>query len=653
MPTRLRFLAARAATGLRSDASGSSGASVREGDAPAARTSTRTRGARRAPAAPAALGDAPGRLRSPDARVIAALAVAFAALTVLTWRRWGNPELDPGADLTAADLVAHGTVPYEQLRYFYGPAGLYALAAAFRVLGTNLTVAFGFGLAQTAAILAAFHALARRWLDPVLAGLATLVLLAIGFSGTLFNFVLPHTNAATFGLLFTLLQALALAYRRPWLAGAAAGVVLLTRPEFVIAAAAIGAGAVLGAWRFEGGRAALRLAVAQLVPALVLGGGVLAVFAAVAGFHRFFFECLIPLDFARVSGGRFQSDWAPFTFESLVGLLARGWAFLGLFAALVVAAPNVRERHGAARIAALWPLAAFAGSLLLLDGASRALGAFPGTRGRVEDDCVRLLLPMSWLPVAAFVAFALGARAFVRRERSPLGGDWPADAALLLGAAAFAIRAYNDFTTDIYATYYAALPLLVAAIGARWVVRRRPKARDTVILAMAVCAFALVVHAWVGLYRKQDAPVRTLRGTYLARQPAAREIQRTVDLVLARSPRDSTLLALPDDPGLYFFTARRPALYEITFLPGTLDSKADELEAIARLERQRTPLVVLGARRFDQYGYPQIGVDYNRVLMAYVRRAYRTIAVFGDVTHPPRNSMPSQAFTVFERRPGA
>ena len=33
------------------------------------------------------------------------------------------------------------------------------------------------------------------------AGLATAVLMAIGFSGTAFNFILPHTNSATFGLL--------------------------------------------------------------------------------------------------------------------------------------------------------------------------------------------------------------------------------------------------------------------------------------------------------------------------------------------------------------------------------------------------------------------------------------------------------------------
>ena len=42
------------------------------------------------------------------------------------------------------------------------------------------------------------------------AGLATAVLLAIAFSGTTFDFVLPHTNSATIGLLCLLLELLAL-----------------------------------------------------------------------------------------------------------------------------------------------------------------------------------------------------------------------------------------------------------------------------------------------------------------------------------------------------------------------------------------------------------------------------------------------------------
>src|SRR6202035_4489769 len=108
-----------------------------------------------------------------DHTVIAFLVLAFAALVALSWRKWGMPEGDAGAELTTADLIKHGAVAYRDVRYFYGPLGLYSLALAFKVFGTSFTVAYGFGLVQAAAILGAFYALARRWLDPVAAGLTT------------------------------------------------------------------------------------------------------------------------------------------------------------------------------------------------------------------------------------------------------------------------------------------------------------------------------------------------------------------------------------------------------------------------------------------------------------------------------------------------
>lgn len=590
------------------------------------------------------------RLTAPDARAVAGVLLFVALLTLVSWRRWGNPELDAGADLTVADLVAHGAVPYRDVRYFYGPAGLYSLAAAFKVLGTSFTVAFAFGYVQTLAILGTFYALARTWLPAVTAGLATAFLAAIGFSGTLFNFVLPHTNAATFGLLFLLLEALALARRRPVLAGVAAGAVALTRPEFLAFAAAVAAGAVAGRWREAGIRDAGREALALLLPAVLVAAPILGALASTAGTHRLFFENLIPLDFVRVAGGRFQADWAPFTFASIVATAARGLVYVSLLAALVAATLRVRAGRGVGRLIGLWPLAAAVGGLLALDGAARILGVFPGSRQAVEDECVRLLLPMSWLPVAAAIGAVWGARRLWRGGDPPLRASWPGDLALLAGAAACGIRAYNDFTTDVYSTYYAALPLLVAAVGHQAIAVRWPRARPAVLAALGVGAAALSVHAYVGLYRDNNTLVRTARGGYLASDRAAPAIQRTVDLLRARTRPGEPLLALPDDPGLHFMADRPPALYEVTFLPGTLDSVADERQAIDRLHRVRPPYVVVGARRFDQYGKPEIGVDYNRELLAYVRRSYRLAVTYGDVRDPPRNSMPSEAFSIYVRR---
>jgi hypothetical protein len=373
----------------------------------------------------------------------------------------------------------------------------------------------------------------------------------------------------------------------------------------------------------------------------VLGG-----FALAVGADRLFFENLIPLDFTRVAGFRFQENWAPFTVASLVATVARGALWIVPVLALALSLERASAARGWRRVLALWPLAVTALAFGLLDGMSRLTGAFPGTRSVIEDETIRLLIPMTWLPVAAFAAGVWGLVALARRDEPPLGGTWPADLAVIAAAVALAVRAYNEFTTDIYATYYAALPLLLAAIGHERLARRRPGAEPALLGALAIAAVALSVHAYVGLYTDNNTEVTTARGSYLANDVAAPAVQRTVDVVRSRTREDDPLLALPDDPGIHFMTDRRPALYEITFLPGTLDSVKDERAAIARLRRERPPLVVIGARRFDQYGLPTIGEDYNRELLEFIRSRYSVTATFGDVDHPPRGSMPSEAFTV-------
>ena len=53
------------------------------------------------------------------------------------------------------------------------------------------------------------------------------------------------------------------------------------------------------------------------------------------------------------------------------------------------------------------------------------------------------------------------------------------------------------------------------------------------------------------------------------------------------------ILALPADAGLSFMTDRPPALYNPMFLPGLLDSRADEVEAIAQLEAEHVRYAVV------------------------------------------------------------
>ncbi len=585
-----------------------------------------------------------------DASAIAVLAACFAALAALTWRKWGVPEIDAGAELTTADLVKHGALAYRDVRYYYGPLGLYSLALSFKLLGSSFTVAYAFGLAQALAILAAFYTLARQWLVPLSAGLATAVLMAIGFSGTAFNFVLPHTSSATFGILFLLLTLLALARERLLLAGAAAGLVGLTRPEFVAVAAAALAAYLLASWRLQGRAVALSRAWRLALPAIAIPTVVLGWFAARVGLSTLIGENLWPAKFIRV-GAKTESDWMPFTLASFFGVLARGAIYGGLLAALVVSVEAARRDRGMRRVTALWPLLAALAALGLLDALLRASGLFAGQRAAIELEARHLMLGMSFLPALGFAAVAFAALRLRRRGDSPLGGSWPVDLALIVAAAALGLRAYNAFTVDgSYAPYYAAPLVLLLGILHAQLAERRPQARVAVHGALGLVAAGLAAYALGGLYVHDTTAVHTPRGTFVTTAAAAPAIQAAVRKIDALTSPGQRILAAPVDGGLYFMSDRRPALRELSLLPGLIASAGEERTAIARLRRDRVTLAVIGSRDFSSWGSRTFGVDYDPLLGQYLHSQALDVETLGTLANPPGGTYPSQGFTVLHLR---
>jgi hypothetical protein len=600
----------------------------------------------------------------------------MAALTVATWRKWGMPEIDAGAEMTTADLVKHGAMAYRDVRYYYGPIGLYTLALAFKLAGTSFTTAYAFGLAQTAAIIASFYTLARQWLNPLVAGLASAVLMAIGYSGTAFNFILPHTNSATFGLLSVLLMLLALTRGRTLWAGTAAGIVGLTRPEFAAVAWAAMAAYTLATWRVDGRPAAWSAAWRLALPALALPALVLGWFATRAGAGTLFTENLWPVKFIRV-GAKTEQNWMPFTPASLLGLAARAGIYLGLLGALVKSVEGWRTSRDAVRTAgekagegpakpargplsgptiALWPLGATALTLAVADGALRASGALTQQRTAIELEARHLTLGMSWLPALGLGACAVAAVRLLRAGNSPLRskgphGSWPADAALIVVAAGLGLRAYNAFTTEgSYAPYYAApLVLLLGILHAR-IAERQPQARAASLGALGLVAAGLAAYALGGLYVHDTTAVHTPRGTFVTTAAAAPALEGAVRAIDARTHPGERILAAPDDGGLYFMADRPPALYELTLLPGLLATPAEERTAVARLRREHVAFAVTGARDLAAWGTPTFGVDYDRLLGAYLRGATSSDEVIGTLAEPAGGTNPAKGFTVVRLR---
>jgi hypothetical protein len=592
-----------------------------------------------------------------DGPVVLALCACFAALTALTWRRWGVPEIDAGAELTTADLIKHGALAYRDVRYYYGPLGLYSLALAFKLCGTSFTTAFAFGLAQTAAILTAFYALARRWLEPLGAGLATAVLLAIGFSGTAFNFVLPHTDSATFGLLFLLLMLLALTHGRLLSAGVMAGLVGLTRPEFELVAAGALAAYVLAAWRTEGRSVALDAVWRLALPAVVIPMAVLGWFAWRVGLSTLVTENLWPVKFIAV-GAKTESSWMPLTLASLVGLALRAAVYLGLLVALVKSAEGWSVRRGTTRALGVgralcaWPLAAVLLAIALADALLRASGLLATQRSAIELEVRHLMLGMSWLPALGLAAAGVAVVRLVRRGRSPLGGAWPADLALIVAAAGLGLRAYNAFTTEgSYAPYYAAPLVLLLGILHTRLAERRPRARVATMGALGLVAAGLAAYALGGLYVHDSAAVHTPRGTFMTTAAAAPALQGAVRRIDALSRPGERVLAAPVDGGLYFIADRAPALYELSLLPGLLATPAEEVAAVTRLRRERIALAVIGARDFSTWATPTFGVDYDARLGAYLNgAAVGASETIGTLADPAGGTNPSKGFMILRLR---
>jgi hypothetical protein len=590
------------------------------------------------PSTPRAPGDRP---------VIAVLILCFAALAALTWRKWGTPEIDAGVDMTTADLIKHGALAYRDVRYYYGPLGIYSMALDFKLFGTGFTTAYGFGFLQAGGILAAFYALARHWLVPLTAGLATAVLLAIGFSGTAYNFVLPNTNSATFGILCLLLALLALSRERPLLAGAAIGLVGLTRPEYLALAVSMAVAYTIGTWRVTGPRSALGVSWRLALPAIAIPGVVLGWFAARVGLSKLLTENLWPVKFLHGGAGT-EKQWAPFDVSSVLGLLARGMLYIVLLGALVIAVQGFRRaRRGSRRVAALWPLPAALLAVVAIDGLLRAGGLLGAQRAAIELEARHLVLGMSVLPALCLAIAVLAAMRLIAGRESPLGRTWPADLALIVVAAGLGLRAYNAFTTEgSYAPYYAAPLVLILGIIHERVAERRPEARDAVLAVLGLIALGLATYAVGGLYRHDTTAVHTARGTFVTTAAAAAAVQTAIDRIDADTTPGQPIFTAPTDGGLYFMSDRRPALYDLALLPGLIATPAEQRAAIARLRHEHVSLAVIAARNLSVWSTPTFGVDYDKILGEYLRSSASSSTVAGSLSRPVGGTIPSNGFTI-------
>ena len=374
---------------------------------------------------------------SADALALGGLAVFSLGLLALVWGTWGDLDSDTGYDLVAGIRMADGEVLYRDLTYFYGPLAPALAALAVLAGGSSLGSAVALGLVVAGAIVLGTYALARTLVEPLGAFLAAALTAAVALIPNNYSFVIPHTHAATLGTL-GLLAMLLCAYRyaqserASWLvlAGASIGLVALTKPE-PLAAAAVAAGIWLVLRAFDGARfrreALLLLAPALAIPALVYGA-----FAAVAGARTLVLENLYPVDFLDAAGNAMLENRMPMTASSFAEVGGKLALYVAGCAALVLVGARIAK---GGRLGRLLVAACVVGGLLFVAGSL------------VKPDGLRdgMYYLYGWIPAGAVIALALLVRRYRRRD-----GAWtPQQQVELATAAVLAVLAFTTYASFV------------------------------------------------------------------------------------------------------------------------------------------------------------------------------------------------------------
>jgi hypothetical protein len=547
-----------------------------------------------------------------DRAAVVGLALLVALLVGVTWGTWGDLGSDTGYDLVAGTRVAHGHLPYADFVYYYGPLGPMLLGAAMWIGGVGVGASLAVGIALAVAIVAATYLLGRDLAGRAGGVLAGAIVAPLAFDGSNFSYVQPHSLSAPLGILAALVVLIGLGRARTgesrWLvaAGFAAGVTALTRPEFELAVLA-----ALAVWLLVRRRTATvsrseisaLAAPAVAVPAIVYGA-----FLTQVSLHSLLFDNLYPTKVLHAGGNAILRLHAPLTASSFVRIGEK----------LVLYAVGTAALLGAA---AWLARAGRRGTL-----AAAGVGVVALAVLAVRPETVRFYLEYAygWIPAAAVIALAA---VVVRRRASLLA---PREAALVAVLAVLAAKTYDAYAFHAHIPQLAVYSAPFAAVFMAWLhLVRLPHGRTAVALGASWLAFLAVagVALTVKDARAESFTVHGPGGSMTARPADGRLLQSVVGEIERRTrPGDAILLA-PQLTALYTLTARVDPLPQLSLVPGALPTRADELGAIARLQKARVRLVVVDERSFPEYDQTTFGASFDRTLAAWIHAHYSRAVV--------------------------
>jgi hypothetical protein len=578
-----------------------------------------------------------------DVLVVAAV---FAALTILSWRKWPDPLIDFGRELYTPWQLANGKLLHRDVATLFGPFSQYFNALWFALVGPSLTTLIVVNLTILALLACGIRHFVLTCCDRYTATAATLVtLLLFGFSQYVedgnYNFIAPYSHEATHsvalavGVLILLLRGIQSGRRLPFgTAGVLLGFVFLTRAETSIAIACA-VGVAFAGWRWIE-RENERLVMTRAL--LTVGAALLPAIAFFAYFCR---HMTAPEALRAVAG-----SWA-----TLLTTTAADNRFYLASAGL--------DNPGANAVAMLTHFGGFLVFVAVACGVDRVwpvLGVWRVTWRQLSWRTARAVLLVAsfvWAPWGAFpralplIVAAAGAVLLLlftqrRNDRSASLSllallAWAAFALVLLGKILLNARIHH------YGFYLSLPAVVLLVIVVLWLVPSRLVGRGgaegRIFRSLAALMLASAVGSYVAIsqaiYMQKDQVVGSGPDRFYALDTPHRGDGRTISAALSRIreriPPDATVAVLPEGVMINYLARRANPTPYITFMLPELSAFGDE-RMLAALATERPDYIVLISRDTSEYGVLQFGLHptYGKAIMDWITRHYRTIELIGD-----------------------
>lgn len=581
--------------------------------------------------------------RKADYLALGFLFLFMIVICSITWQKWGSLTIDCGREMYVPTAINEGMRLYFDIWYPYGPLIPHWNAFLFRVFGTHLSVLYTSGIVIVVIITLTLYSLSRIFLPACLSFTAVFAFILQAFQISIFNYILPYSYPAAYGsmllivLLWLLIQECFEEQSwRMFAAGLIAGLILLTKIEFGLAALVLLVAAITI-------RAVRNVSVRKFAqditicfPGPLFSLGIYANLVAISSFAFIFEEniTIAPQSYFIRTFGEIWAQHVGITTDFLTVIKSISGGLLsaaGLLAVVFIG--SLLQRVSLVLILAL----AFGACSLLLSGfISSQLGGDLVLQLMHASNFFFFNSGLIWLSVILLLItiFNWGKT-----------GEQPSNSAVMLltiCSITIGSRVLTKMMPVGYSIFYnttAYLSWIVALYTISRYLPVKPKEHIWKIFSILLCGILIFITIpyYYNVHQRQYL-ISTPRGKIYTDKSTGEGYIRLLTFLDSVKSQSEFFLTIPEDVSLYYFSSTLAPSRWHTLTPGILPPGESTSSYLQDLDRITVKYVILSNRSAPEYGVPIFGEDYNESVYQWLEQNYKVIGQVGHyerVVRPP------------------